>query len=128
MDAESGARAWREAWLRGWPTKDVDAIAAVYADGAAFRSQPFRELQSPADYARWAFAEQDEARCWFGEPIVAGDRAAVEYWAIVSFRGRHETIAGVAVLRFDENGRVSEQRDSWNVRDGAHEPRPGWGR
>jgi hypothetical protein len=51
---------------------DADAVAALYAEGAAFRSEPFRELDSPRAYAEWAFSEQDEAECWFGEPIVAG--------------------------------------------------------
>lgn len=128
MDAESAARRWRETWLRGWVEKDVDAIASLYADGAAFRSEPFRELQSPRDYAEWAFAEQDDAEVWFGEPIVSGDRATCEYWAVVTFEGKDETIAGISVLRFDPDGLVAEQRDYWNAHEGRGEPPPGWGR
>ena len=73
MDTESAARRWRETWLRSWPSKDVGAIAALYAPGARFRSQPFRDLHEPRAYAEWAFSEQDEAEVWFGEPIVNGD-------------------------------------------------------
>ena len=72
MDTESAARRWRETWLRSWPSKDVDAIAALYAPGARFRSQPFRDLQEPRAYADSAFSEQDEAEVWFGDPIVSG--------------------------------------------------------
>ena len=107
--------------------KDVGAIAALYAPGARFRSQPFRDLQEPRAYAEWAFSEQDEAEVWFGEPIVYGDRATCEYWGVVSFQGRDETIAGVAVIRFDADGLVSDQRDYWNAEEGRREPPEGWG-
>jgi len=117
-----------DTWSRAWPAKDADAIAALYAEGAVFRSQPFREPQAPRHYAEWAFSEQDEAVCWFGEPVVAGDKAAAEYWAVVTFKGRDETIAGISVLRFRVDGLVEEQHDYWNAKDGRHEPPEGWGR
>ena len=92
----------------------------------ARRSQPFRALQEPRAYAEWAFSEQDEADVWFGEPIVNGDRATCEYWGVVSFQGRDGTIAGVAVIRFDADGLVSDQRDYWNAEEGRREPLDGW--
>jgi SnoaL-like domain len=127
MDAVSAARRWRETWLRAWPAKDADAIAALYADGARFRSEPFRELEDPRDYAEWAFSEQDEGECWFAEPIVSVDGATCEYWGVVTFEGRTETIAGIAVIRFGEDGLVVDQRDYWNAHEGRLEPPPGWG-
>ena len=127
MDAGSAARRWRDTWLRGWREKDADAIAGLYAPGANFRSEPFRELQDPRAYAEWAFSGQDSADVWFGEPVVDGDRAACEYWGVVSFQGRDETIAGIAMIRFDAEGLVVEQRDCWNVYDGRRKPTPGWG-
>jgi SnoaL-like domain len=128
MDTGSAAWRWREVWQRAWEEKDVDAVASLYAAGAAFRSQPFRDLQDPRAYAEWAFSEQDEAHALFGEPIVSCDRAVCEYWGVVSFRGAVETIAGVAVIRFDADGLVIEQRDYWNAQEGRREPPPGWGR
>ncbi len=127
MDAESAARRWRETWLRAWPAKDADAVASLYAAGARFRSEPFRELADPRAYAEWAFREQDDADCWFADPLVTGDHATCEYWGVVSFRGRDETIAGVAVIRFNEQGLVVDQRDYWNAHDGRREPPEGWG-
>src|SRR5215207_8082003 len=97
VETEAAARAWIAGWWHAWPAADVDAVASLYADDAAFRSQPFRDLQDPRAYAEWAFSEQDEAECWFGEPVVSGDRAFVEYWAVVRYRGSDETIAGIAV-------------------------------
>ena len=127
MDTQTAVGGWIETWARAWPAKDADAVASVYADDAAFRSQPFRELQHPRDYAEWTFSEQDEAECWFGTPLVAGDRAVVEYWAVVRFRGADETIAGIAVIQFGRDGLVREQHDYWNAQEGRREPPPGWG-
>jgi hypothetical protein len=130
MDARLATQRWAETWSEAWPAKDADAVADLYAKGAVFRSQPFRSVhRGPAgarDYAEWAFSEQDDAECWFGTPVVDGRRATVEYWAVVSFEGRDETIAGIAVIRFDDDGLVAEQRDYWNAQDGRHEPPGGW--
>jgi nuclear transport factor 2 (NTF2) superfamily protein len=108
------AQRWVEAWSRAWPAADVEAIAALYAPDAAFFSHPFRERQTPREYVEAVFAAQAEAECRFGEPVVAGDRAAVDWWGFIRDRdGSVETVAGTSLLRFDENGLVVEQRDVW---------------
>jgi ketosteroid isomerase-like protein len=132
VDAESAARRWVDVWSHAWPAKDSDAVASLYAADATFRSHPFRDVQLGSEgaraYADWAFSEQDEAECWFGEPVVEGDRAAIEYWAVVRFRGADETIAGIAVVRFGADGLVRDQRDYWSGEPGRREPPDGWGR
>jgi ketosteroid isomerase-like protein len=127
VETEAAARRWIAGWAHAWPAADADAVAELYAEDASFRSEPFRDLQDPRAYADWAFAGQDEARCWFGEPIVSGDRAVVEYWAVVRSRGEDETIAGVALIRFRPDGLVAEQHDYWNVQAGRSEPPARWG-
>jgi ketosteroid isomerase-like protein len=133
VDTESAVRAWIDGWTRGWPAKDADAVAELYSDGAAFVSHPFREPHlGPAGvraYAEWAFADEDDepADVRFGKPVVEGDRAAVEYWAIVRLAGAEQTIAGIAVLRFDADGRVASQREYWAMDEGRREPPAGWG-
>jgi ketosteroid isomerase-like protein len=122
VETDAAARAWIEGWSRAWPAADADAVAALYAEDASFRSQPFREPQDPRAYAEWAFSQQDEAECWFGEPIVTGNRAIVEYWAVVRYQGKDETIAGIAVIRFRPDGLVAEQHDYWNAQEGRVEP------
>jgi len=119
MDA---ARAWVEAWELGWRTHDVELIAARYADGAVFRSHPFREPEDARAYVERVFAEEEaEPEVWFGEPISDGDRAAVEYWAIVRYEGRDHTLAGTTLLRFDADGLVVEHRDYWALEAGRRE-------
>jgi hypothetical protein len=120
--AEGAARRWADVWQRGWPAADVEAIAALYADGAVFYSHPFRDRQAPREYVEWAFSEQAEAECRFGEPIVDGDRAAVDWWAILTGTdGAVESIAGTSLLRFDEEGMVVEQRDVWAIEPGRRD-------
>jgi ketosteroid isomerase-like protein len=122
VNAAAAAHAWVQAWERAWPAADVDALAPVYAEDAVFYSHPFRPRQAPRDYAAWAFAEQASADCRFGEPVVAGDRAAVDWWAVVTERdGSEETIAGTSLLRFRDDGRVVEQRDVWALEPGRRD-------
>ncbi len=128
MDTNAAARAWIGAWEAGWPAMDVDRIASRYRPDAPYRSHPFRDVSTPREYVTKAFAEEQLVRCWFGEPVVDGDRAAIEYWAILrSPDGSDVTIAGHSHLRFDDDGLVVEHRDYWAQEDGAMEPPAGWG-
>jgi hypothetical protein len=132
VDAEAAARAWIDGWSRAWPAKDEDLVASLYAPDASFRSLPFREphlgARGAREYARSAFEDEDDIRCWFGEPIVSEERATVEYWATLIEGGKEVTIAGVALLRFASDGKVADQRDYWAIADGRREPPDGWGR
>jgi SnoaL-like domain len=111
-----------DVWSSAWPLGDVAAVAALYAEHALFYSHPFRDREVPRQYVDWAFGDQVEAECRFGQPVVDGDRAAVDWWALLtSVDGSVETIAGTSVLRFQENGLVVEQRDVWAVAPGRHE-------
>jgi hypothetical protein len=126
VDTFDSARRWAAVWSRAWPAADVDAIAGLYAADAIFYSHPFRERQQPTEYVEWAFSDQKEAECRFGEPLVSGDRAAVDWWGvIVSADGTVETIAGISLLRFGTDGLVLEQRDAWAVESGRREL-PAW--
>ena len=129
MDALHAARSWADAWTRAWRTHDPELVGSLYADDASFRSQPFRELDDPVGYARWAFGEPALGLGLLVERALLGrDGAAVEYWAVSTGRdGTVETIAGVALLRFGADGLVVGERDYWNLADGRVDPYDGWG-
>jgi ketosteroid isomerase-like protein len=113
-------------WAQAWPFADVDAITALYAPDAIFYSHPFRKRQGPAEYAAWAFEDQEAAKCRFGEPLVDGTRAAVDWWAVVTSKdGSVQSLAGTSLLRFDADGLVVEHRDAWGEANG-HRELPDW--
>ena len=117
-----------DAWNQAWHAKDPDPLAKVYSNEVVFRSHPFRDPQAPPDYARAAFAEEgEELDLWWGEPIVDGDRAAVEWWAVLTEDGELVTLAGTSVLTFGADGLVVDQHDYWASKRGRIEPWPGWG-
>jgi len=129
MDADAAARRWIDAWSRCWRALDADLLLPVYAPDAVFRSHPFRDPQNPIEYARRALGEEEgEPEVWMGEPVVAGDRAAIEWWAAVIENGKQITLAGTSNLRFGADGRVVEQHDYFGQADGRVPPWEGWGR
>jgi SnoaL-like domain len=114
METREAAKRWRDTWERGWREHKSEAIVALYAEGAHFQSHPFRTAQAPRDYIEPTLADEESAECEFGEPIVDGDRAAVEWSARTKLKnGGSERLAGVSLLRFDADGLVVEQRDFW---------------
>jgi uncharacterized protein (TIGR02246 family) len=134
MDTQEAARRWATTWTAAWRAHDVEAVVALYADGCVHRSTPFRQphlgRQGVRDYVTAAFAEEewvDDVR--FGTPVVAGDRACVEYWArFLDEGGAAMTLAGCAMARFDGDGLVTEARDYWHVQQGHRPPPDEWGR
>jgi hypothetical protein len=126
---KDAVRNWARTWARGWATHDAELIASLYEDTAVFRSQPFRDPQDPGAYAQWAFEDEESAEVWFAEPVVDGDRALVEWWAIShGTDAGATTLAGAASLWFGGDGRVRRQLDYWNqAEDTAQPPPEGWG-
>ena len=130
MDTETAARRWAEVWERAWPAGDTDAIAALYAQDATYRALAFRDpdlrLAGVRRYLDENFGVASETECWFRNPIVSGDRAAVEWWGTWVEQGRRLTLAGATLLRFDADGQVIDHRDYWNEVDRREPPYPGW--
>jgi SnoaL-like domain len=126
METRDAARRWAQAWQRAWNEQDVNLLAPVYAEGCVFRSSPFREPAVPSEYVAWAFSDEESAQARFAEPVVDGDRAAVEWWATVVGADGEQTLAGCSLLRFDRDGRVVEERDYWNAAEEHVQPFPGW--
>src|SRR5204863_236681 len=95
----------------------------IEAHNAAVRSGDWAPFAGWfADDAEVRFAEAPEV--WFGEPVEAGDTAAIEYWALlVAPDGTQSTLAGVHRMRFGADGLIVEARDCWNQEPG-HRRRP----
>jgi hypothetical protein len=126
VDTAAAAQRWADTWRRAWPSFDADAISALYADEHSYRALAFREPTTASRYLAEQFAVESEVECWFGEPIVDGDRAAVEWWGAWVEGGARLTLAGASILRFDERGLVVDHRDYWNEVERREKPYPGW--
>jgi nuclear transport factor 2 (NTF2) superfamily protein len=124
MTTAEAAAAWVDAWSEGWARHESEFIAARYALDCVFRSLPFRAAgrgrQALLDYVRQSFDEEQSARFASGAPVVsANGRAAVEYRAVITAPdGNIATIAGVSMLRFGDDGLVTEHLDTWTEADG----------
>ncbi|MBV9101422.1 MAG: nuclear transport factor 2 family protein [Candidatus Dormibacteraeota bacterium] len=130
MDACDAARRWGRTWQDAWPRKDVEAIASLYRDDCLYRAlvhrEPERGVRGVRAYLTREFAVEEKITCSFGEPVCGDGRAAVQWWASWTEGGRDLTMAGVTVLRFDNNGLVVDHRDYWNEVDGRSEAFPDW--
>ena len=126
MDAAAPARSWADTWRSAWPKLDADAIAALYADGHSYRALAFgKPTTAPPDLTE-NFAVESNVECWFGEPVVDDDRAAVEWWGTWIEGGKRVSLAGTTLLRFGADGMVVNHRDYWNEVEGRVVPYGGW--
>ena len=132
MDTRTAAHRWADTWRESWIARDGEPIIALYAEGARYATAPFRDPQigprGAREYVIPVLAEESGVRAWFSDPIVDGDRASISWWASFVEEDVEATYAGTSVLRFNEDGLVVDEWDTWNRADGRLEPPPGWGR
>ncbi len=126
--------AWLSLYHEAWTTHNAEQVAQLFTEDAIYQSHPFRpQLQGHAQIrAYWAHATASQADLdlrW-GTPIVAGNRAAIEWWATMwDYEEGEVTLPGALVLRFAEDGRCEELREYWHVKAGTRlPPRATWGR
>jgi uncharacterized protein (TIGR02246 family) len=130
---------WVSSYAQAWLDKDAAAVAELFTADASYQSHPTGapHLGRDAIRAYWtrATATQRDLDLRFGRPIVAGDRAAVEWWAVMrdpdwgSARADDSvTLPGCLILRFVPGGLCADLREYWNADFGRAVPAPaGWG-
>jgi carbonic anhydrase/acetyltransferase-like protein (isoleucine patch superfamily)/ketosteroid isomerase-like protein len=129
METRAAADRWAATWTSAWTSHDVDAVVGLYAEDCVHRSTPFREphrgREGVREYVQGAFADESAViSVHFGEPIVDGDRASVQYWTTFRDRdGAPVTLAGSAFAQFNAAGLITEARDYWHTAPG-HVPPP----
>jgi hypothetical protein len=131
MDTRSVGR-WAAAYARAWELRDSAAAAALFTPDAAYRSLIFNEPHtgSIAIRAYWqrATSTQRDVRVWMGAPLVDGQRAAIEWWTVMTDEGEERvTLPGCLLLEFDGE-RCARLNEYWHSEPGAAEPYEGWGR
>lgn len=132
MTTTAHVQDWLDGYSRAWEGRDPDAAAALFSPDAVYREQPYEDPYRGRDGVReyWArvTATQSDVRVRWGQAVVDGSRAAVEWWVTLRNEGVEATLAGEFLLAFDESGLVRELREYWHFRPGTVEPPAGWGR
>jgi ketosteroid isomerase-like protein len=118
---------WVARYEDAWRSGDAESAAALFTEDCVLRSHPFREPEDAREYTLRVFADEEEVEPHFGEPVVEGDRAAVEYWAAMKEDALDLTLAGCLVFKLAPDGRCSEMRDLWATAPGRLQPPAGWG-
>lgn len=128
MQTIEAARCWARTWAKAWPLNDAEAIVELQAEDGEHWASMFRPLHGRSAlraYLEECFAEETKpAETWFGEPLVDGNSASVEYWVVMFVQDKPMTVAGCTVLTFNDSGLVTTARDYSHVKDGYHQ-RPG---
>jgi SnoaL-like domain len=128
-----GIQEWVDAYAQAWRDRDADAAAALFTEGSVYRDHPLHEGHRGAtgvhDYWETVTATQDRVDVRMGRPVESPDgrRAAVEFWVRMLNGGAEVTLVGILFLRFAEDGRCEELRETWMFEPGDHPPHEGWG-
>ena len=124
---------WVDAYADAWRERDPDAAAALFTEDCLYWDHPLGEPNRGAAGVRayWAnaTATQDRVDVRMGRPVESEDasRAAVEFWVRMLNGGAEVTLVGILFLRFAEDGRCTELRETGLFEPGDHAPHEGWG-
>jgi hypothetical protein len=123
--------AWLQGYRRAWEQADAPAVLALFTSDATYRSHPLRPVHAGHDgiAAYWsrATADQRDAQVRFGDPVVDGDRVAVEWWTTLHTAGDPATLVGCLLLELTSGGRCQALRECWNATGTLRPPPPDWG-
>lgn len=122
---------WLEGYRVAWESRDPEAAAALFTEDASYREEPYAEpfhgRDGVRDYWTRVTATQEDVEFRYGDAIVDGHRAAVEWWVTMRNGGAEVTLAGEFWLTFDESGLCRELREYWHFSEGRRVPPAGWG-
>jgi nuclear transport factor 2 (NTF2) superfamily protein len=133
------ATAWMTAYLDAWEARDADAVEKIFTPDGVYQSNPgvgsetFEGREAIHRYWFDVTREQSKIHGLQGNPVVTGNRAAIEIW--VTFRdpeynpkGNHMiTLVETNVVTFVKGGLASKNVEYWNIIPGVHSPPKGWG-
>jgi SnoaL-like domain len=124
---------WVDGYAQAWRDRDADAAARLFTDDGSYREHPLQEPHRGAagvqSYWSSVTATQDRVDVQMGRPVESEDgrRAAVEFWVRMLNGGTEVTLIGILFLRFAEDGRCEDLRETWMFDAGDHPPHEGWG-
>jgi uncharacterized protein (TIGR02246 family) len=122
--------AWVESLRSAWESADPVKIGALFTDEAEYLTNPFGKALQGRDsiVAYWSeeISTQDNVEVRMGRPMIDGERAAVEWWAVVTNDASQVTDSGVLMLEFSGD-RCRRLAEYWMLGEGRIAPAEGWG-
>lgn len=126
-----GLKGWVEELREAWEAGDPGRAGSLFTVQAEYHHHPFRPplqgRQEIEEYWMTATAGDQRISVTMGEPLLDGDRAAVEWWARTVTGDHVTTDCGALVLTFEGN-LCASLREYWILAEGAIDPVAGWGR
>jgi ketosteroid isomerase-like protein len=117
---------WAQRYARAWEEADAEAVGALFAENATYRSDPFKEPYAGREeirrYWREVTSTQADVEVTIGRTMMVGERAVVEWWTQMDSDGTPVTLPGALLLDFDEAGRCTALREYWNLEIGRRLP------
>lgn len=124
---------WVERYLQAWKDKDDVAVGRLFTRDAVYQEVPgdagrtFVGRAAIRKYWRTITKGQSHVTTRYGEPVIQGDRAAVELWITLKGGGKWMTIVETNVMTFNRHAQVSRNAEYWVLRQGKFAPPHGWG-
>jgi hypothetical protein len=124
---------WVDAYAQAWRDRDADAAAGLFTDDSLYRDHPLQEAhRGPAgvhNYWSTVTSTQNQVDVRMGRPVESADgrRAAVEFWVRMLNSGAPVTLVGILFLRFAQDGRCEDLRETWFFEPADRAPHAGWG-
>jgi uncharacterized protein (TIGR02246 family) len=129
----AGVRAWMDKLEVAWRAGDPAAIARLFTPDAWYRQGPLNPPRLGRDAIREHWTATLKRQCdqdiWLAEPVVAGDRAAFEWWCVLHdpATGAARTAAGCVTLWFAADGLCRGLHEYWHSEpQGARSPHWSW--
>lgn len=111
---------WLNSYGAAWESRDADAAAALFSEGASYQETPYAEpfigRDAIRDYWAGVTAAQSDIR-FEAEILSVSGNTAVARWSSAFEAGEAPVeLNGVFVLEFDGEGTVSSLREWWHAR------------
>jgi uncharacterized protein (TIGR02246 family) len=113
---------WLHRYEQAWESRDALAASSIFTEDALYYetpyAEPFRGRKGIADY--WAGVTADQRDVDFTSEVIAvKDDVGVAHWnakLTAASTGERVELDGIFVLRFGEDGLVSELKEWWVLR------------
>jgi SnoaL-like domain len=121
---------WMRALRSAWMDADPTAFGELFTEDALYQAHPFEEplrgRVAIIDYWLHETSGREDVEVRLSEPLLDGDRASVEWWAVSKTESAETTDAGCLVLDFTGK-RCSKLHEYWMLADHRVRLPENWG-